>query len=406
MKHIKSCLKLFYKEQGIQYIKTEINIKDYIYTDKYIVKFKNNTISHLYIKPLYRNMGLCGEIIKELTMKSDTYFVDIPKNSNNYIYLEKKFESYGFINGRLDRKYTYFVNRTDNFDKSTLFKLMKDFVRIETVPTYADLMILEVPYENYMKIDCKLRNHISNVNQVDDKGNLYLNLPYLMPTSYVIKSDTKISDIKIKKYPVIVKGTEGWCNSGASNQVCLTEEELFDFLFEKMGSEFMIQEYIINIDTSFKGLKYHLRMYWVVKFYDSPEPWRLMRRYRITTARNKYNKDDLTDKNNQDTHFGSTAAEYTDLDLPLEKAESFYKQTLKMCADMYELIKHIRDEVDAYYVFGLDLLPTESGKLYLIECNSYPSILSKENDKKATILSDYYYNEIYNFIIKPYFQKL
>lgn len=46
MKYIKSCLKLFYKEQGIPYIKTninfnnKINIKDYI-KKNYIIFFLN-----------------------------------------------------------------------------------------------------------------------------------------------------------------------------------------------------------------------------------------------------------------------------------------------------------------------------------------------------------------------------
>lgn len=197
--------------------------------------------------------------------------------------------------------------------------------------------------------------------------------------------------------------------------------------------EIAVSEIITDL-LLFKGLKFHLRMYYMVAILENEISCFLLETGKIVTAKKIYNLVIPFSKNVHDTHLKSTDNDYifpTHLTPENYSQSNYSKNTNKTINNNNNIndiiLRGIRDiarglsnvvvglskkkpksllyddQKNGYYIYGLDILVKNNLEPVLIECNIQPSFKchTTENMKE---LSELVFGWVHDTILEPLFK--
>jgi hypothetical protein len=188
-----------------------------------------------------------------------------------------------------------------------------------------------------------------------------------VPRSY---NTVNFSLIQDKKY--ILKALGKGASGGKGVYSFSTSSEYQDSLKKLKEDGFprgVVSDYIWN-PMLFRKKKFHLRVY---LFVASNGYYSLFNIAKIITAKKEYVDTDYSNKNIHDTHLKSTDENYYFPD-DLSSAR-MWNDVKKICRVLGEhRIKAYPECRYGYDVLGLDILPDETGKCWLLEANFSPGM--------------------------------
>ncbi len=234
---------------------------------------------------------------------------------------------------------------------------------------------------------CKVKSVVdSKKNCIADKGMLSHNL---RDTPYIARTWTTILHIpeNVRDRPLIIKPVGDIADSGYGIVISSGRQDLVEkvrvvekLIHDSKGKleKYIISDYITNVDT-FRGKKYHLRMYMLYMVSRTGRKWSMWNKGRIVTAANMYANADWTDASVHDTHSKSTSHNfYFPEDVDPQTARHTSNITEKMtavCEVLFKVLEtnDVRPYPESDYgfeVFGCDFLITDTFDPILLEVNS------------------------------------
>jgi hypothetical protein len=139
--------------------------------------------------------------------------------------------------------------------------------------------------------------------------------------------------------------------------------------------EWVLQEYINN-PLLYKGLKFHLRGYFVYHYLDGVKKGYLLNNTTIFTAKEKYKKDDYKNKFIHDTHAKYTLKDIAFYDnisdiIGKENADNVFKQIIHIFKNVFKIInsKCYLGTKNCFNIFGFDAIITDDFTVKIIETN-------------------------------------
>ena len=227
-----------------------------------------------------------------------------------------------------------------------------------------------------VRIRCHYKNILPPTKMcIADKGKLYENVVAINP-AYVAKSWTEgfasmIPD-DVKNTVLIIRPIGDYADSGYGVKVTSSKEEFDQALTltkdEVTGSEgklssFIVSEYVMS-PALYHSKKYHLRSFFIYRREGDNTRSCIFERSRIVTAKLPYVEGDWSNPLIHDTHSKTTDCNIF-VDTPNLGELCDILTTI-----MNEHVVSVYDECKVgYEVFGLDILPTNSGYI-LLEVNS------------------------------------
>jgi hypothetical protein len=175
----------------------------------------------------------------------------------------------------------------------------------------------------------------------------------------------------------------------------------------------------------FKGIKCHLRMYFMISCIKNTISYFLLDDCKILTAKYPFDLDPPYIKEKHDTHAKSTLEDYLfssdftteNMGITVDKAvtTTIYNNCKKLCSILGKMIvsetigygKNSRilypDQKNGYRIFGLDVFIKKDLEPVLIECNASPifSFIKKEGRIKLSKIMYKWINEV---ILEPLFK--
>jgi len=224
----------------------------------------------------------------------------------------------------------------------------------------------KTPFE---RSKCSLKSVVdfSSIENIADKGKLSSLMSRYMAREY--KMNTCFLCGKLKLNDVVVFKPTGRSAFGGRGIQVLTKGQKFECA---VAESYVACSYIQDL-TTFKGRKFHLRVYLFVTTWGT---WKLFPKYRIITAKDPYIKGDWNNKDIHDTHLESTDEDY----FFFEGADLYFERTDREIQEICdELMKHVNPrpypEADAAYeMLGLDFLVREDKSVVLLEVNDNAGI--------------------------------
>ena len=227
-----------------------------------------------------------------------------------------------------------------------------------------------------VRIRCHYKNILPPTKMcIADKGKLYENV-VAVNSNYVAKSWTEgfasmIPD-DVKNTVLIIRPIGDYADSGYGVKVTSSKEE-FDHALtltreEVTGSEgklssFIVSEYVMS-PMLYHSKKYHLRSFFIYRREGNNVRSSIFERSRIVTAKLPYVEGDWSNPLIHDTH-----SKTTDCNIFIETPDLGELCDI-LTTIMNEHVTAIYEECKVgYEVFGLDILPTNSGYI-LLEVNS------------------------------------
>lgn len=302
----------------------------------------------------------------------------------------------------------------------------------------------------YITGDCKYNMNIYNIpvyiknlfeykshRQITNKYNLYVLLTKYLGkdvTNYIAESwkVDKIEELpkKTKDDVFIVRPIEGYEGYGIEN--IKTDKELkriqqldktikkqitsktADWKTSKVYSKgMMISRYFMN-PLLFKGKKFHLRTYLMIKKYVVKDrvnwTWSFFNRGKILTAADEYVNNEWDNKKIHDTHIGTTDDDYyfpEDLDIMESKKLEILDSMNYISRIVFNIIKesNIRtfdEAVNSFEVLGLDFMILDDYSVKILEINNKLGYgVKNQGTPKVEKFTRDFFEWIYKNAIKP-----
>lgn len=232
---------------------------------------------------------------------------------------------------------------------------------------------------NLIATKCQYKNILPPTKMcIADKGCLYENVAAIGKGKCMAESWIDGMDVPedAMNSVLIIRPIGDFADSGHGISITHTSQG-YRASIEKMKSliassngklkRFIVSRYIINPKT-YGGKKYHLRSYFVYRTdRHGNRRWDVFDRSRVVTAKNDYIPGEWSNKDIHDTHSASTDRNIF-VDTPDVPDIQHIADILGEIMVRNNVLPYDESKV-GYEVFGLDILPTESGYT-LLEANS------------------------------------
>lgn len=234
----------------------------------------------------------------------------------------------------------------------------------------------------YKKVGIKNIIDLKSVENVVDKFKLIDNLQKKFPDfakkytlqQFLIKKNKKYPELSniFDKNVWILKPIDGFSGKGIK-----IFDNFNDFdKFNKTYNEYVLQSYIRN-PLLINGKKFHLRMFLLETIIDNKINTYLLRKGGIYTSSKKFKFNTFNDKNIHNSHLKSTSEKQIFPDdylkiFNLKKTIEIFKHIIRICKKIAILLKDTKcypESKNCYYIYGLDIMITDDGRVFLIECN-------------------------------------
>ncbi len=425
----------------------DIFIKGYkLIINKNIISIQNPQFIK-YIKPL---------TIEYLNMNHNDYYLSNNLNSNNLIggnikwelmplpqhdkkqnklkIKHKPYNKQKII--QMNNKFTYIISGNSGLNNKYLDELLKNSGFVESPINVNKVMLLFILCKEDLSgfdkrtynIQCEVKNVLNEEkHRITDKWLLYVGLNQYFPDKckkYLAETKRldEINEIEPNKQLIARPiGLDMYAGKGIIRIKNTEELQKLKPKLLHINKDYIVSEYITNINLWY-GLKYHLRMYWLVipqqkdiKFYQTLCPFG-----KILTAAFKYKNDDFDNNGIHDTHAVSTLRNlffpYDMDELTKEQCNKIFKRMQKCLKYVGELFNKIpvgpySESKYAFEVFGCDFLIKNDLNVILMEINknvgmqSVPEQNTSIEINRYNIFSKNYYKWIYDEAIMPLLKK-
>ena len=395
----------------------------------------------IYNKLLHRAKNICNYILKVYSVyfivKSDIPFIKykdvITVDDISYYMVRISKLKYLIVS-------PYDINKRDNYMKSDcLHKLLNDhgfqqlsFDEIDTFSNYflhneIDYVYMSGwSYATFNPIIYKIPKYLSNKTDrtsIYPKNKLYEYLEPVGGEKYVSKvwNADQLSSLPHDGV-FIIKPVDGF--QGYYIKILTSDQELIDY--KKMVQQdidddksivindhnyyirsffkdgIILNEYFTDL-LLFNGRKFHIRSYFMLKYYNGSYSYSYFKKAKILTAKLPYVKGDWFNKEIHDTHIKSTDDDYYfpgDLDLPSVMIDKLYRNIDDFYKKLYESLKMINPPQQKYiknyfHIIGCDIFILKDMNIKLIEVNSRELGFGFINDNEK---SDNFACEFYTWI--------
>jgi hypothetical protein len=291
-------------------------------------------------------------------------------------------------NKKQQRHKTFLISGATGLDLNEFRKILikKGYteVSIHDKPQFIDF--LYIVQTHYPKLDnwafdkrtytikANTKSLFINTKCITDKEQLY-NLMDPAIRKKHMAGTWNAKDPHNNRFPIILRPIG---SGGGSDIHVVTNEIQYNAAMDMIPKHYksvIASEYIDNPAT-WQKRKMHFRMYLYVGIGPNYFYHELWNKGKIMTAKKEYTKGNYSDKNIHDTHLKSTPRNLfypADLDDPGDD-KTFFPQMEKICNAIVEILRTCaeayKESVFAFQVFGIDFLPTDDGKIVLLEVNN------------------------------------
>jgi len=270
---------------------------------------------------------------------------------------------------------------------------------------------------DFFKQHAAIKNVLDRHNSIVKKLLLFKTIKYLIPLgnqfipkTYTTEEFDALSDAAIK-YPLIVKKDNTCKQTGI--KIVTSKEEYYAAKKElKLHNDAVISEYITK-PLTIGGIKMHLRVYLLVSVKSGIIKSFIFDEYKIYLAEAPYKEGDWLNPKihisgvNQNTKIykwpddlDRVNGEQINIDVINYSLEEC-KRVLAMAVVSTNTDKYSESD-GGYHLYGIDILPTQTGQVYILEVNHHPGFGWVTANKEVTQSFSYtFFSFILNNTVFP-----